>query len=1365
MLSKKIHPIRRFIFLFLLVLGSLKAIAQPCGCQNCPKDIPDKDTIQMPIVVNGAVKNNLATVGQGVCKVCIKFTHDFVSDLQIQLQSPAGQMITLIAPISQTGFTFNAGWNVCFLPCNQTPVPDPGFPPQWTNGNWGLLGNYNGSYYPYSGCLENFNTGTVNGVWKLIVQDGDDGYTGIIKDWSITFCDPTGLDCFTCAANGGDYSKINPIVACKGDNSLIINPIPIYTTNSPAPPATYYSYTNVISKNGIVVGFQNPVNMKNFQAGVYDVCGFSYLTADAPKLPPANGTLTFVQLKNLTLGTKPTICGKFSKGCIPVTIKAAPAPIFIDTVACNTYKYSTIKYTLSGFYTEKLVAKNGCDSFIYITLKIIQPVKKDSFATICQGQFFKVGLKKYNKTGLYKDTLVSKKTGCDSILTLFLTVKSALTNNLNRSICQGESVQIGTKIHKNTGIYKDTLQNAVGCDSIVTLDLKVKAKTSAVFNPIICNSGTYTFNNKIYKISGIYKDTLWGKNKFQCDSLVTINLTILPTYKDTFEVAICQGDKYVVGKNTYTSTGFYFDILKNKIQTCDSLVWTKLTVSTSIIKNIKVDICDSKSYAFDGKILKLSGFYTAKNKSKNGCDSVTNLNLIVHPNPAYQKIFKTICEGDTLFVGKNYKFFQTGSYSAMLSTKYGCDSLLDIALVVQKLGFKSIKKTICEGICEKIGDSTYCKSGFYTTIIKKKNLCDSTVILDLKVIKKSLIELKKTICEGDTVTIDKDKKYFETGISNDTLKNKNGCDSVVILDLLVKKAIQKNISETLCFGKNILINGKTYNKTGIFKDKLTSKITGCDSILTISIKVLPDYKTIVTKTICKGSSYLGQQNPGLYDVLLKTKTSNCDSLIQLNLSIADSIVENKKIIVSTANYVLGDSTYKKTGIYKYKTLSKAGCDSIIYLDLQLISKNFNYKISVKNIGCTIGNDKGTMDLLISPNYLGTVQVKISQSGVILEDKKLNSNEKISLNNLTIGTYLATLTNLLGEIKYDTFFIKKLPTLQGKFSKVSDFQGFGVKCPNDQNGFIYTNVTGGQAPYKYNWNNNFRDSFLTGLKAGPYSVTISDTLGCFVVLNTVLTSPVRPLIYFSFKNQTCYGANDGEIKIDSLKNGRPPFTYSIDLQPFNSNNHFKNVAPNVHLISIKDAYSCEIDTFKTLTEPPKIKVDLGRDTTIFLGESVTIEASTNLSPLEIDKIRWNDFVTPTCPTCLKTIVTPSISIGYLLELTDKNGCKGLDVKVVFVKDSIPVFIPTSFSPNDDGINDRFTVFSNDNIKIIKTLQVFNRWGDMVFEAKDIPTNDPLLGWDGSFRNLLQLPAVYVYKVEIELPDSRIRTLKGEITLLR
>lgn len=130
------------------------------------------------------------------------------------------------------------------------------------------------------------------------------------------------------------------------------------------------------------------------------------------------------------------------------------------------------------------------------------------------------------------------------------------------------------------------------------------------------------------------------------------------------------------------------------------------------------------------------------------------------------------------------------------------------------------------------------------------------------------------------------------------------------------------------------------------------------------------------------------------------------------------------------------------------------------------------------------------------------------------------------------------------------------------------------------------------------------------------------------------------------------------------------------------------------------------------------------------------------------------------------VTPYQSGTLTATLIDVNGCEDVDQLIITVDKRRKVYIPTAFSPNGDGVNDIFYVFGSDHqIRIIKKFQVFNRWGELLHEKLNFMPNDPSSGWNGTFKNELMNPAVFVYRVEIEFIDGVEELYTGDVTLSR
>jgi len=196
----KTWPMKHFcasIFLLLLLVFSLKTAAQSPDtvlCANCPSAIPDYSVSNFYFQVAGVLKNDLKDSLQGVCGVHLRFTHDYIGDLEMRLISPAGQSVNLIGPVGFFGASDSTDWNIQFVPCSGAAVPDTGFSSTWNNNQlWGLGQQFDGSYYPNNGCLEQLDSGSVNGIWRLEVRDDQQVDVGYLYEFQVIFCDTAGM--------------------------------------------------------------------------------------------------------------------------------------------------------------------------------------------------------------------------------------------------------------------------------------------------------------------------------------------------------------------------------------------------------------------------------------------------------------------------------------------------------------------------------------------------------------------------------------------------------------------------------------------------------------------------------------------------------------------------------------------------------------------------------------------------------------------------------------------------------------------------------------------------------------------------------------------------------------------------------------------------------------------------------------------------------------------------------------------------------------------------------------------------------------------------------------------------------------------
>lgn len=388
--------------------------------------MPDLFEGNFYIQVQNAANPQLGQNGQGVCGVVLQFDHEFVGDLLVTLTSPAGQTVTLMGPTGFFGETDGSHWDITFVPCNSTAKPDPGFSDIWNNDQpWGIFGSYTGSYYPFAGCLEDFNQGPVNGQWTLSVSDELFNDTGNFYNYQIIFCDGTNIECISCEANAGNLLEPDANF-CTGDSSLNLHLAPTYPPFPPAPPASDYAYTYVIAAGGIIVGYEPGPDLRNYPAGLYTVCGLSYLIADADSIPPPDSMLTITELAATLNSATPPFCGKMTPNCININILPIP-PDVLDTAmvcapACYTFHDSV--FCESGEFTLQL-QQNSCSYTATLHLTVLQPDSVEVKETICSGFCAQTpGFESYCSEGQYTIHF-SGTDGCDSVVTLNLSVLEA----------------------------------------------------------------------------------------------------------------------------------------------------------------------------------------------------------------------------------------------------------------------------------------------------------------------------------------------------------------------------------------------------------------------------------------------------------------------------------------------------------------------------------------------------------------------------------------------------------------------------------------------------------------------------------------------------------------------------------------------------------------------------------------------------------------------------------------------------------------------------------------------------------------------------------------------------------------------------
>jgi len=284
----------------------------------------------------------------------------------------------------------------------------------------------------------------------------------------------------------------------------------------------------------------------------------------------------------------------------------------------------------NGYIYRAIFAdRMGADTTANAILTVYKPATRTINTAVCHGDSYTIGVNIYTTEGIYNDTLPNASvSGCDSIVTLNLTVYQPAINLIRTSACQSYTVAGNT--YTSTGTYTLNMPGAsiAGCDSTIIVDVVISQNTASTITTTACQS--YTVGSNTYTSSGTYTTTLSGASVTGCDSVVTLHLSVYPVAHTTISSTVCQLEGYRLGNRVYTSSGTYSDtIVGGGQQGCDSIVTLFLTVRPLVYDSVHATICQSAGYTIGSHTYSETGVYsdTISNAGPNGCDRVIVLDL------------------------------------------------------------------------------------------------------------------------------------------------------------------------------------------------------------------------------------------------------------------------------------------------------------------------------------------------------------------------------------------------------------------------------------------------------------------------------------------------------------------------------------------------------------------------------------------------------------------------------------------------------------------------------------------------------------------------------------------------------------------
>ncbi len=481
--------------------------------------------------------------------------------------------------------------------------------------------------------------------------------------------------------------------------------------------------------------------------------------------------------------------------------------------------------------------------------------------------------------------------GCEQTVLLNLTVLGPNPPTLiNADICHGEAFYLGNQAFTSTGPYAVVLTDQNGCDSLIELNLTVHPPSFTSLG-VVAAELPFLVGNVAVDTTGLFDVIL--ADRFGCDSIILGFLAAIAPDTLFTDSTICQGDNVFYNMDTLVSSGVYLDTLISS-----DTAWIQqlnLTVLPFRDTTLNVSLCEGEEIVVGGTAYSSTGQYRDTLTAANGCDSLVTLNLnVLQPTDT---IPAAICEGQSYLLG-NEAYTQPGNYDIILTSPTGCQSMVQLQLTVLPVPETSLIESICEGESLAVGNSTYTTSGAYSDTLTAANGCDSIVTLNLEVIPVPETVLDEQICEGGTYNIG-GQVLEMPGTYQITFPNpQTGCDSLVTINLSVLPDFFTQMDAAICEGETYPFGGVDLSQPGAYQEVYAAG-NGCDSVVVLNLTVNPVVEAALDTTLCPGQAlYLGPYifREPVREALQFAGAGGCDSLVALNLEFYDSLRVDTAII-------------------------------------------------------------------------------------------------------------------------------------------------------------------------------------------------------------------------------------------------------------------------------------------------------------------------------------------------------------------------------------------------------------------------------------------------------------------------------------
>jgi len=662
---------------------------------------------------------------------------------------------------------------------------------------------------------------------------------------------------------------------------------------------------------------------------------------------------------------------------------------------CDSYTWHGNAYTTDTVLVDTISNMMGCDSIVTHYLTVNHSSSGVDVQTACDSYTW-IDSNTYTESDFNSQFLILNSLGCDSTVTLHLTVNQSTTGDTTAVAC-GSFTWWNTNYTNSTNEATHTLTNAVGCDSTVTLHLTINHSTSGDTTAVACDSFTW-WNTNYTNSTNEATHTL--TNAAGCDSTVTLHLTINnPIHTAATETA-CE--TYIWNGTTYGASGEY-TYSHADANGCTQVDTLHLTINNPVHTATSETACET--YTWNGTDYTVSGDYTYSHTDANGCMQVDTLHLTIN-NPVHTAIIEAACE---TYTWNGTAYAVSGDYTYSHLDNNGCTQVDTLHLTINN----PVHTATTEAACETYtwNGTAYTVSGDYTYSHLDNNGCTQVDTLHLTINNPVHTATTEAACEtytwnGTAYTVSGDYTYVHA--------DNNGCTQVDTLHLTVNHSTTGDTAAVAC-DSFTWWNTNYTNSTNEATHTLTNA-AGCDSTVTLHLTINHSTTGVDVQTACDsytwidGNTYTESNFNSQFSIL---NSLGCDSTVTLNLTINHSVTFYDTLTIDSNElpYDYYGNSIDGQGNFTFEGTTSEGCDSTTHLFVIVNQVGIGDVLTAD--GITIFPNPTSGMLTIRGNGLKRVEVMDVVGHAMLVVECQRDSERVDLSELPQGAYVVRIATKNG----------------------------------------------------------------------------------------------------------------------------------------------------------------------------------------------------------------------------------------------------------------------------------------------------------------------------------------------------------------